>query len=65
MAADQWLAATGTSSDRGSNTTQIAPGTEHLLPSSAVFVGGEAMTTKLEVVVDLAMGGQETLCVAR
>ena len=49
----------------GRNTTEIGPGMERLIPSSVVFVGSEKVSTKLEVVVGLAMSGEKPLRMAR
>ncbi len=49
----------------GSNAGEIAPGAKGVVSSSTVSSGSEAITAKLEVVVDPAMGGRESLCMAR
>ncbi len=48
----------------GCNTGHFAPSTEGSVACGAALVGGQAMATELEVVVDPAVGGQETLGVA-
>ena len=53
------------SSRGGSNTGEIAPVTKGSVASSPVLGGGEAVTAKLEVVVDPAMDGEEALRIAR
>jgi hypothetical protein len=42
-------------------TGHITPGGEGTIAGSAVPTGREAMTTKLEVIVDRAVGGEELL----
>ena len=44
---------------------EIVPDTKGLVTSGTVLFGSEAVTSELEVVVDPAMGGEETLRVAR
>ena len=52
-------------SSRASHTGEIAPGTKGAVTSGTVLFGSEAVTAKLEVVVDPAMGGEEALRMAR
>jgi hypothetical protein len=58
----------GALSERGAHdsrhTGEIAPGAKGVVASGAVLVGGEAVTAKLEVVVDAAMGEEEALRMA-
>ena len=49
----------------GRDTNEIAPATKGEIASGTVLIGGEAVTSELEVVVDPALSGEETLRVAR
>ncbi len=52
-------------SSRRCSPGHIAPSAERGAAGLAVLVGGQAVTTELEVVVDPAMGGEESLCMTR
>lgn len=49
----------------GCNSGHISPGAESGAAGFAVLVSGQAVTTELEMVVDPAVCGEETLGVAR
>jgi hypothetical protein len=51
--------------NRSRYSDELAPRAESPVASSAVFGCGKAMTAKLKVIVDSAVGGKETLRVAR
>jgi hypothetical protein len=48
-------------SRRDGNTGDLGPGPERLSPGGAIPGGEEAMATEVEEVVDLVVGGEETL----
>ena len=52
-------------SSRGTRIGEVVPGTKGVVTSGTVLGGGEAVTAKLEVVVDSAMGGEEALRMPR
>jgi hypothetical protein len=52
-------------SSQASHTGEIVPGTKRVVTSGTVLGGGEAVTAKLKVVVDSAMGGEEALRMPR
>jgi len=43
----------------GRNAGKLAPGAEGGVAGGTVFVGGQAMTAKLGMGVDVAVGGEE------
>ena len=45
----------------GREADQLAPGAEGGIASGTVLVSGQAMAAKLEMVVDMTMGGKEAL----
>jgi len=45
----------------GRSAGNLAPGAEGSVACGTVLVGGQAVATELEVVVDAGMGGQEAL----
>ena len=49
-------------SRRGGNTGDLGPGPEGLSSGGAILGGEEAVATEVEEVVDLVVGGEETLC---
>ena len=52
-------------SSRGRDAGHLAPGAEGMVASGTMFGGGQAVVTKLEMVVDAAVGGEEALRVTR
>ena len=48
-----------------SNRGDLTPGAEGGIAGGTVLGGGQAVATKLEVVVDTGVGGQEALGLAR
>ncbi len=49
------------SSRCGHDADHLAPGAEGSVACGTMFVGGQAMATELEMVVDAAMDGAEAL----
>ena len=52
------------SSSRGSNTADVGPYLECVRPGGAVLAGGDVVAAEVEEVVDLVVGGEETLGLA-
>jgi hypothetical protein len=42
----------------------FSPGLEGLGPGGSILIGGDVIAAELKEVVDLAMGGEEALCLA-
>lgn len=49
---------------RGVGMGHLAPDLERDVACGTVLVGGQAMATKLDVIVDARVAGQKPLCVA-
>src|SRR3712207_8679973 len=52
------------SSSRGSDPADVCPHLERTRPGGAVLAGGDVVAAEMEQVADLAVGGEETLCLA-
>ena len=52
------------SSSRGSNPADVRPRAERTRPRGAVLAGGDVVAAEMEKVVDLVVGGEETLRLA-
>ena len=50
------------SSGRGGNLADVGPHLECTRPCGSIFTGGDVVAAEMEEVVDLVMGGEETLC---
>src|SRR5215217_4993063 len=48
----------------GSNPADISPHLECTRPRGAVLAGGDVVAAEVEEIVDLVVGGEETLCLA-
>ena len=49
----------------GSNPADVGPHLKRTLPCSSILTGGEMVAAEMEEVVDLVVGGEETLCLPR
>src|SRR3954447_22346735 len=52
------------SSSCGSNPADVGPHLERLGPCGSILVGGDVVAAEMKKVIDLVMGGEETLCLS-
>ena len=49
---------------RSGHTGDLGPGLKGLGPEGSILIGGDVVTAEMKEVIDLVVGGEETLCLA-